>query len=72
MLNRFIRCCGVEDERKVLHNLRHRAANRMRALPYPQDVQDETLGHEMETVVKCYGRGSPVPELETRVDQIGH
>jgi hypothetical protein len=44
----------------------------MRALPYPQDVQDETLGHEMETVVKCYGRGSPVPELETRVDQIGH
>ncbi len=35
-LNRFLRDCGIADPRKVLHSLRHRAQDRLRAAGCPQ------------------------------------
>jgi integrase len=70
-LNRFLRDCGIADSRKVVHSLRHRAKDRLRAEGCPLDVQYELLGHETKTVASGYGRGSPVPLLRQWIDKIG-
>src|SRR4051812_17754265 len=54
---------GTGDKRKVLHGLRHRAKDRLRAVACPLDLQYELLGHEEQTVAASYGRGSPLPVL---------
>jgi integrase len=61
---------GTGDQRKVVHSLRHRAKDRLRAVRCPLDVQYELLGHEVRTVASGYGRGYPVAELKTWVDKI--
>jgi integrase len=70
-LNRFLRDCGIADPRKVLHSLRHRAQDRLRAAGCPQDVRWALLGHEEKTVVAGYGEGFPVKMLREWVDKIG-
>jgi integrase len=70
-LNRFLRDVGIADARKVVHSLRHRAKDRLRAEGCPLDVQYELLGHETKTVASGYGRGSPVPILRNWIDKIG-
>ena len=45
---RHMRRIGIIDERKVLHCLRHRAKDRLRAASCPQDIQYHLLGHERE------------------------
>ena len=35
----FLRDCGITDPRKVLHSLRHRAQDRLRAFECPQDMR---------------------------------
>ena len=60
-LMRFLRAAGIDDPRKVLHSLRHRAQDRLRAAGCPEDQRWAILGHEEETVAAGYGEGFPVP-----------
>lgn len=70
-LNRFMRKVGIDDKRKTLHCLRHRAKDRLRAAGCPLDVQYHLLGHEQETVAAGYGVGYPVPKLKEWMETIG-
>ena len=63
-LNRFLNDCGIVDPRKVIHSLRHRAQDRLRAAGCPTDVRYKLLGHEKKTVAAGYGVGSPMPLLK--------
>jgi integrase len=70
-LNRFLDDCGLADPSIVVHSLRHRAADRLRAYECPPDIRHELLGHEEETVAAGYGEGSPVRVLRRWIDKIG-
>jgi integrase len=70
-LNKFIRRIGIVDKGKVVHSLRHRAQDRLRAAGCPVDYRWALLGHEMETVAEAYGLGFPVPMLKKWIDRIG-
>jgi integrase len=70
-LNRFLNDCGIVDPRKVVHSLRHRAQDRLRAAGCPEDVRWAILGHEEKSVAAGYGEGFPVPLLKRWVDKIG-
>jgi integrase len=70
-LNRFLNDCGVIDPRKVVHSLRHRAQDRLRAAECPQDIRWALLGHEEKTVAEDYGKGFSVPQLKRWIDKIG-
>jgi integrase len=70
-LNRFLDDCGIVDPRKVVHSLRHRAQDRLRAAGCPEDIRWALLGHEEKTVAAGYGEGHPVPLLRKWIDKIG-
>ena len=70
-LNRFLREIGIADPRKVVHSLRHRAQDRLRAAGCPQDVRWAILGHEEKTVAAGYGEGFPVTMLAKWMAKIG-
>jgi integrase len=70
-LNRFLRDIGIADPRKVIHSLRHRAQDRLRAAGCPVDLRWAILGHEEKTVAEGYGEGFPVPLLKRWIDKIG-
>jgi integrase len=70
-LNRFLKKVGIGDRRKVVHSLRHRAQDRLRAAGCPEDCRWAILGHEKETVAAGYGEGFPVPLLRRWIDKIG-
>ena len=71
-LNRFLAEIGVKDgRRKVIHSLRHRAQDRLRAAGCPEDVRWSILGHEEKTVAAGYGEGFPVKLLKRWIDKIG-
>jgi integrase len=70
-LNRFMNEIGITDPRKVLHSLRHRAQDRLRAAGCPVDYRWAILGHEEKTVAEGYGKGFPVPLLKRWIDKIG-
>lgn len=70
-LNRFLDNIGITDPRKVVHSLRHRAQDRLRAAGCPEDVRWALLGHEERTVAAGYGEGFPVTLLRKWVDKIG-
>jgi integrase len=70
-LNRFLRDSGVTAPGKVIHSLRHRAADRLRAAGAPVDIRYALLGHETRTVADDYGAGHPVPLLKKWADKIG-
>lgn len=71
VLLRVIRKLGINDEGKVLHSLRHRAKDRLRADGCPLHLQYELLGHEERTVAAGYGHGSPMTVLKPWIDKIG-
>lgn len=70
-LNRFLNDIGITDPRKVVHSLRHRAQDRLRAAGCPVDYRWALLGHEEKTVAEGYGEGFPVPLLKRWIDKIG-
>jgi integrase len=70
-LMRFLRSSGIKDRRKVVHSLRHRAQDRLRAAGCPEDMRWAILGHEENTVAEGYGEGFPVPLLRKWIDKIG-
>jgi integrase len=70
-LMRFLRAVGIDDPRKVVHSLRHRAQDRLRAAGCAEDIRWAILGHEEETVATGYGEGYPVPMLRKWIDKIG-
>jgi integrase len=70
-LNRFLNGVRIEDRRKVVHSLRHRAQDRLRAAGCPEDLRWAILGHEQKTVAAGYGEGFPVPLLRRWIDKIG-
>ncbi|MGO8921924.1 MAG: tyrosine recombinase XerC [Xanthobacteraceae bacterium] len=69
-LNRFLNDCSIVDPRKVVHSLRHRAQDQLRAAGCPEDVRWALLGHEQKTVADGYGEGFPVPLLRKWIDKI--
>jgi integrase len=70
-LNKFLDDCGIVDRRKVIHSLRHRAQDRLRAAGCPEDIRKELLGHDKKTVSAGYGVGHPVILLRKWIDRIG-
>lgn len=62
---------GITDPLKVVHSLRHRAQDRLRAAGCPEDMRWAILGHEEETVAAGYGEGFPVTMLRKWIDKIG-
>jgi integrase len=70
-LNRFLDDIGILDPRKVIHSLRHRAQDRLRAVGCPEDLRWAILGHEEKSVAAGYGEGFPVPLLKRWIDKIG-
>ncbi len=70
-LNQFLNEIGIADRRKVVHSLRHRAQDRLRAAGCPQDIRWALLGHEEKTVAEGYGEGFPVPLLSKWINKIG-
>jgi integrase len=70
-LNRFLNDVGIIDPSKVVHSLRHRAQDRLRAVGCPEDIRWAILGHERETVAAGYGEGFPVLMLKQWIDKIG-
>jgi integrase len=70
-LNRYLDDCGIANPRKVVHSLRHRAQDRLRAAGCPEDVRWAILGHEEQTVAAGYGEGFPVQLLRKWIDKIG-
>jgi integrase len=70
-LNRFLNDVGIGDRRKVVHSLRHRAQDRLRAAGCPEDCRWAILGHEEKTVAEGYGEGFPVPLLRRWINKIG-
>jgi integrase len=70
-LNRFLNQVGITDPLKVVHSLRHRAQDRLRAAGCPEDCRWAILGHEKKTVASGYGAGFPVPMLKRWADKIG-
>jgi hypothetical protein len=70
-LMRFLKVSGIDDPSKVVHSLRHRAQDRLRAAGCPEDVRWAILGHEKTTVAAGYGEGFPVPLLRRWIDKIG-
>lgn len=70
-LNRFLRDSGITAPGKVVHSLRHRAADRLRAAGAPVDIRHALLGHETRSVAEGYGAGHPVVLLKKWVDKIG-
>jgi integrase len=70
-LNRFLDDIGIGEPQKVVHSLRHRAQDRLRAAGCPQDIRWAILGHEKKTVADGYGAGFPVRKLKHWVEKIG-
>src|SRR5664280_1210857 len=70
-LNRFLDECGLIDPSIVLHSLRHRAADRLRAYECPIDIRRAILGHEDRSVSEGYGEGFSVKLLRKWIDKIG-
>jgi integrase len=71
-LNDFLDECGLkEDKSIVVHSLRHRAADRLRAYECPIDIRHALLGHETRSVAEGYGSGFPVTVLKLWIDKIG-
>ncbi|WP_194164622.1 site-specific integrase [Microvirga thermotolerans] len=70
-LIRAMRRFGIADQRKVLHSLRHRAQDRLRAEGYPEDIRWAILGHEDKTVADGYGKGFPMLKLKPWIEKIG-
>ncbi|MGX1322550.1 integrase [Bradyrhizobium sp. USDA 377] len=70
-LNRFLNDIGIGEPQKVVHSLRHRAQDRLRATGCPQDIRWALLGHEKKTVADGYGAGFPVVKLKRWIDKIG-
>ncbi|MFK5596855.1 tyrosine recombinase XerC [Methylobacterium sp. HMF5984] len=70
VLHRVIEKVGVKDKGKVLHSLRHRAKDQLRAEGCPLHVQYELIGHEIKTVAAGYGHGSSMRVLKPWIDKI--
>jgi integrase len=70
-LNRFLDECGLTDPSIVVHSLRHRAADRLRAYECPIDIRRAILGHEDRSVSEGYGEGFSVKLLRKWIDRIG-
>jgi integrase len=70
-LNRFLDECGLTDPSIVVHSLRHRAADRLRAYECPIDIRRAILGHEDGSVSEGYGEGFSVKLLRKWIDRIG-
>lgn len=70
-LNDFLDDCGLTDPSVVIHSLRHRAADRLRAYECPVDIRRAILGHEDSSVSEGYGEGFPVKILREWIDKIG-
>jgi integrase len=70
-LNDFLDECGLTDPGIVVHSLRHRAADRLRAHECPVDIRHALLGHETRSVAEGYGEGFSVVTLKKWIDRIG-
>jgi integrase len=70
-LNRFLDERGLTDPSIVVHSLRHRAADRLRAYECPIDIRRAILGHEDRSVSEGYGEGFSVKLLRKWIDRIG-
>jgi integrase len=70
-LNNFLDEIGLKADAIVVHSLRHRAADKLRAAECPADVRYALLGHENRTIAESYGEGHSVPTLKKWLDKVG-
>lgn len=70
-LLRRTRALGITDPKYVVHSLRHRAKDRLRAFMCPHDIQLWALGHDLVSASDGYGKGPPVALLKEWMDKIG-
>jgi integrase len=70
-LLRALRRVGINDHRKVVYSLRHRAHTRLREAECPDDIQREIVGHETGEAHVQYGR-YPIRVVKTWIDVIGY
>lgn len=63
---------GVNDPSLVLHSLRHRAKDRLRAHEFPQQIQLWMLGHDLKTVSESYGTGPSMKLMKKWIDVISY
>lgn len=71
-MNRRLNAIGIEDERKVIHSLRHRAKTKLRARPeIKTKFELMLLGHERKTVADKYGDRAPMAILKPMIETIG-
>ncbi|GJD66014.1 hypothetical protein MPEAHAMD_6210 [Methylobacterium frigidaeris] len=70
-LLRALRRVGINDNRKVVYSLRHRAHTRLREVECPDDVQREIVGHETGEAHAQYGR-YPIRVVKRWIDTIGY
>lgn len=70
-INKFLDDCGLTDRSLVVHSLRHRAADRLRAYECPPDIRRAILGHEDGSISEGYGEGFSVKKLRKWIDKIG-
>ncbi|WP_146140363.1 site-specific integrase [Alsobacter soli] len=61
----------IADEAIVVHSLRHRAKDRLRAVGCPEEIQEWILGHDKITAGDGYGKGPPVSKLVPWINRIG-
>jgi hypothetical protein len=50
--------CDIDDPLKIIHSLRHRAEDQLRASGCQRDMQQWLLGHDEKTVSDDYGKAS--------------
>lgn len=71
-LLKSVRALGINSPSLVIHSLRHRAKDRLRALDCPDKTQHWILGHEVITAADRYGKGPAMSVLKPWIDRIGY
>jgi integrase len=60
----------VKDKKKVVHSLRHRLKDRLRAVDCPKDIRDEITGHNAQSIAENYGEGHSLEKKRSYLERV--